>query len=227
MRIHVAALLPAALFAASLAAPRPAAAQEDAWWTQRLTFGEGPALVENLWSRGSRMRAESVFDGHTIVTLVDEHRYLIIDAIGRTGVSIARSPLATAQDAKRKRPFGNEGEDLLKKGAELVGTEMRAGQEVDHYRITRADGDRTEAWLTRDAQKLPMEAMYRDRDTGAMDRKVYLRWVQTSFPDAFFRPDPGVKLEEISYEDYVARSKTGGVGPAPPFYGDLLHGVRE
>jgi hypothetical protein len=227
MRTHVAALLPAAVLAVALAAPRPADAQEDAWWTQRITFGEGPALVENLWSRGPRMRAESVFDGHTIVTLVDERRYMIIDELRRTGVSIERSKLATGQDEKRKRPFGNEGEDLLKKGAEKVGTEMRAGEEVDHYRITHADGDRTEAWLTKDAQKLPMEAIYRDRETGTMNRKVYLRWVQTAFPDAFFRPDDGVKLEQISYEDYLARSKQGGVGPAPPFYGDLLHGVRE
>jgi hypothetical protein len=226
MRTHAAAALLAALLL-PLASPRAAAAQEDSWWTQRMTFGEGPALVENLWMKGRRMRAETVVEGHTIVTLVDERRYVIIDVLGGTGISIARSPAAIAQDAKRKRPFGTEADDLLGKGAEKVGSEVRAGQEVDHYRHTDQAGNRSEVWVSQDELRLPLESRYRDRQTGILIRKVYLRWVQAAFPDSLFQPPPGVKLEEIGYEDYVKRSRQGPVGPAPPFYSDLLHGHRE
>jgi hypothetical protein len=219
----------AALLLAPLLGSLPAhAAPEDGWWTQRLSYGEGPMLVENLWSRGQRMRAESVFNGIPIVTLVDERRYVIIDEAHHTGVSIARSPLAVQQDAKRRRPFGYEAERLLARGAEKVGSEVRAGQDVDHYRMTKADGDRDEVWLTQDALRLPMEELYRDRDTGAKSQRVYLRWVQTALPDEFFRPDPDVKLEQVSYEEYVESTRKGKPpGPAPPLYSDLLHGQRE
>lgn len=224
MRTHLAAAL---LAAAALLHPGSARAQEATWWTQRLTFGEGPAFAENLWAKGRRMRAESVVEGQRVVTLVDEKRYVIIDEFRRTGISIARSPRAIGQDAKRRRPFGTELDDLMRDGAEKVGSEMRAGREVDHYRLTRRDGDRDEVWVTQDESRLPLEAVYRERNTGTLSRRVYLRWVETAFPDELFQPADGVKLEEISYEDYVERSRKGPVGPAPPFYADLLHGTRE
>jgi hypothetical protein len=219
----------ALLLAASLAAPLAArAAPEAGWWTQRLSYGEGPMLIENLWSKGRRMRAESVFNGIPIVTLVDERRYVIIDVTRHTGVSIARSPVSMQQDAKRPRPFGYEVETLLARGAEKVGSEVRAGQDVDHYRITSVHGDRDEIWVTQDELQLPMEELFRDRETGAKSQRVYLRWVQVGLPDEFFRPGPGVKLEEISYEEYVESTRKGQPpGPAPPLYSDLLHGRRE
>jgi hypothetical protein len=223
MRTRIAALALAWLLVAPLAGGAP----EDGWWTQRLTFGEGPALVENLWCKGRRMRAESVFDGNPILTLIDEHRYVIIDRLRGTGISIGRSPTAIQQDAKRRRPFAEEAERLMAQGAEKVGTEVRAGQDVDHYRITTSGGDRSEVWLTQDELRLPMEELFRDRQTGAKSQRVYLRWVQAGFPDAFFEPEPGVKLEELSYQEYLKRTQQGPVGPAPPFYAELLHGLRE
>ena len=42
--------------------------------------------------------------------------------------------------------------------------------------------------------------------------------------DAFFEPDPRVKLERVEYADYVTRSQTGPVGPAPVLFSNLLHG---
>jgi len=223
MRIHLAAALLLAWHAAAL----PAAAQEDAWWTQRLTFGSGPAMVENLWCKGRRMRAESVFDGNTIVTLVDEERYTIIDVLRREGVSIARSPVSIGQDATRARPFAYEATSLLQT-AEKIGSEVRAGRDVDHYRITGNDGDRSEVWVTQDELHLPMEELYRARDTGAKNQRIYLRWVQAAFPDSLFQPESGVKLEKITYDQYVERTRKGeAVGPAPPLYADLLHGRRE
>jgi hypothetical protein len=222
MRSGLAAAL--ALVLASAAAAR--AQDANAWWTQRLTYGAGPMIVENLWSKGPRMRAESVFLGHPIVTLVDERRYVMIDEVTRTGVAIARSPASIALDAKRKRPFGHEADDLIAEGGEKVATEVRAGEEVDHYRLTKPGGNQREVWASADAFKLPSEFRTFDRASGQETRVMYVRWVQQAFPDALFQPEPGVKLEELSYEEYVARSERGPVGPAPPLYADLLHGPR-
>jgi hypothetical protein len=224
MRIQLAA----ALLVSTLALPLHARAEgANAWWTQRLTYGAASAMiVENLWCKGPRMRAESVFMGHPIVTIVDEGRYVMLDEVTRTGVAIARSPASVALDAKRKRPFGHEAEDLIAQGAEKVGTEMRAGEELDHFRLTKPGGSQMEVWASADAFKLPSESRTFDRGTGQESRMIYVRWVQQEFPDAFFRPDPDVKLEQLSYEEYVARSQKSAVGPAPPLYADLLHGPR-
>jgi hypothetical protein len=212
---------------ATLAGAPPARAQEaSGWWTQRLTYGAGPMLVENLWSRGSHMRHEFVFEGHTIVTIVDERRYVMLDEVTRTGVSIARSPASIAQDAKRKRPFGNEADDLIAQGGEKVGTEVRAGQEVDQFRLTKSGGDQREVWASADELRLPAEWRSFDRASGQEVKVVYLRWVQGAFPDALFLPDPAVKLEPLTYEEYVARSQKAVVGPAPPLFDYLLHGPR-
>lgn len=224
MRTRFAAPAIAALL---FAAPGVVGAQEASWWTQRITFGEGPAFVENLWQHGAKMRAESVVEGHRVITIVDAKRYTIVDDLGRTGVAIERSPHSIAQDAKRKRPFGNEADDVIRLGAEKIGSEVRAGQDVDHYRVTRSDGDRDEVWVTQDENRLPLEVVFRERSSGTKNRRVYLRWVETPFPKDLFEPPAGAKLESISYDDYVARSKQGPVGPAPPFYSDLLHGTRE
>jgi hypothetical protein len=229
MRTRSSARLAAAALAALLAsvAAAPARAQEaSAWWTQRLTYGSGPMIVENLWCRGARMRAEAVFQGHPIVTIVDERRYVILDEVTRTGVSIARSPASIAGDAKRKRPFGREADELVAQGAEKVGSEVRAGEELDHYRLTKPGGDQREVWASADELRLPQESRSFDRASGQESRVVYLAWVQKAFPDSLFQPDPDVKLEQLSYEDYVARSQKSLVGPAPPLFSDLLHGPR-
>jgi hypothetical protein len=114
------------------------------------------------------------------------------------------------------------------KNAEKVGSEVRAGRDVDHYRSTASDGDRSEVWVTQDELHLPMEELFRARDTGAKNQRIYLRWVQAAFPDSLFEPEPGIKLEKLTYEQYVERIRKGeAVGPAPPLYADLLHGRRE
>ena len=93
-----------------------AAAQEAAWWTQRMTFGAGPAFIENLWAKGRRMRAESIVEGRRIVTYVDDKHYAIVDDLGKAGVSIGRSEHSIGQDAKRKRPFVTELDEIVKQG---------------------------------------------------------------------------------------------------------------
>ena len=43
-------------------------------------------------------------------------------------------------------------------------------------------------------------------------------------PQAFFQPEPDMTIEQISYDEYVARATKEQLGPAPPFHRDLLHG---
>ena len=48
----------------------------------------------------------------------------------------------------------------------------------------------------------------------------------TEAPNAsFFRPEPGVHLAPLSFEEYVAKETTHQpLGPVPVLYTDLLHG---
>ena len=149
MRTRVAAL--AALALAVAAAPDPTRAEPaNGWWTQRLTYGAGPMLVENLWCKGPRMRAEFVFEGHPIVTLVDEHRYVMFDEVTRTGVAIARNPAAIALDAKRGilfAPTGSAAFDFY--GADRLGDNLYAnslialdatsGRRLWHFQFVKHD----------------------------------------------------------------------------------------
>lgn len=216
-----------ALLAALAWAPAAPAQPVPSWYTSRMTVSEGPILVEHFWSKGRRMRAQTVIAGRPIITLVDEKHYVIYDEMSRTGISIGRSPIAIAQDEGRGRPFGREGDRILAEGAEKVGSAVLAGQDADHYRITDARG-RREVWLTRDELHVPIQVSIRDRRTGSERNIQYLDWnTGGSFDDAFFQTPPGAQIEEMSYDEYVERSKKGAVGPAPPFYADLLHGVRK
>jgi hypothetical protein len=204
-----------------------AGAQQNNWYASRMTFGEAPVFIEHFWSRGVSMRAQSVIRGRPLITLVNERRYIIIDSLAKKGISIERGPVAIAQDAGRKRPFGNEGDRIIAAGAERVGGEVLGGQDVDRYRLTGSAG-RSEVWVTHDDLRVPIQVLRRQRKTGSETRLQYLDWdTPMALPDHFFEPERDVELEVITYDDYVERSKLGAVGPAPPFYADLLHGVRE
>lgn len=221
-------LILALLLAMALGAP--AGAQErgpDTWYTQRMTVGPGPILVEQLWSKGVRLRALAVVRGRPILTLVDPERYVIIDQVNRTGVSIERSPRSVSEDPTRGRPFGTEGQRLLGLGAERVGTEVVGGQEVEHFRVTNRRG-REELWVTQDGDRLPIRFSRWDRKAGVEIQYHYLDWARAvELPDSFFAPAPDINLERVAYDDYVTRSKTAPVGPAPPFFATLLHGTRQ
>lgn len=211
------------LFLATPSAGQPL----DTWYASRMTMGGAPVLVEYFWSMGHRMRAQSVVGGRPLLTLVNEKRYIIIDGMARTGISIERSPIAIRQDADRGRPFGNEAERMIAGGAEMVGTTVVAGQDAERYRVTDAAG-RREVWVTKDELRVPIQVMRRDRRSGTEIHSQYLDWNHgVALPDAFFEPPPDVTLESYTYDAYIEASQKGAVGPAPPFYADLLHGVRN
>jgi hypothetical protein len=212
----------------SLAAVLPGYAQEQAatWYAERITSGDTPVHVEHLWSRGPKLRAETVIGGRPIVTIVNGERYIMIDRVANTGVSIQRSPKAMAADAKRDRPFGNEWKVLEAAGGELVSTERIAGRTCDLYRLTNADG-RREICVSQDEARLPLLLKVWSRASSREARTNYLDWTShLAINDTFFEPDPSTSLEQLSYEDYVRRASDEQIGPAPPFFRELLHGTK-
>ena len=91
-------------------------------------------------------------------------------------------------------------------------------------RLTDERG-KSAVWVTADKRKLPVRVEFSTRDTGAKSTTDYIDWIaDLELVDAFFEPDPRVKLERVEYADYVTRSQTGPVGPAPVLFSNLLHG---
>ena len=209
-----------------LAAPAVAQETPNTWYAERVTSGDTPTIVEHLWSKGPKLRAETVVGGHPILTLVNGERYITVDRLSKTGVSVQRSPLAIRQDAERSRPFGNEGSILARAGGEKVSAQKAGGRRCDLYRLTNSEG-RQEVCVSQDQARLPLERRAWWRKSGKEAVTHYLDWVSgIVLPDDFFEPDSSVKLENLSYDDYVRRAGKEEIGPAPPLFRELLHGTK-
>lgn len=200
------------------------AAFAETWHAERISSGAAPVRVERLWSKGPWLRAEVVFGGHPIVTLVKGDRYVMLDSVTGKGVSIQRSPKAIAQDAQHARPFGNEREMITARGGEKVKTEGAGETACDLYRLTDQAG-RREVCVSTSADALPVFLRAWDRATSSETETRYIAWLKAiEIADSFFAPDPRVTLESFSYEAYVAKAQREAVGPAPALYPELLHG---
>ena len=198
----------------------------SSWYARSLVHGDSGIIVWDYWSKGRKLRAETIIGGTPIVTFVSGEFYTIVDMLTQTGVAIRRAPEAIAADGARagERPFGREGEELSAKGAEFVRSEEISGRPCRMVRLTEERG-KTEVWLTDDKRKLPVRVEFSLRDTGAKSTTDYIDWVaDLELSDAFFEPDPRVELERVEYADYVKRTPTGPVGPAPVLFSTLLHG---
>lgn len=214
-----------------LALPAAAPAEEGSegedptWYARRLSAGDSPVRVDYLWSKGTRLHAETVIAGHPIVTLVTGSRYVMYDRLSGEGVSIERSARAVEQDAGRGRPFGRELGRLRAEGAERVGTDRLGGRECVRWRVTDERG-RRELCVTDDARALPVQLEVFDRRSGRSARTHYLDWTRgLALPDRFFEPGAERELERIGYQEYLERSAQGEtLGPAPPLFAPLLHG---
>ena len=90
------------------ATPAPGKGADETWYAQRLTSGDAPLRVDNLWSKGSRLRAETVIAGRPILTLVSGERYVIVDRLARRGVSIRRNRASVSADVEAGRLAGVE-----------------------------------------------------------------------------------------------------------------------
>lgn len=216
----------AALAPLLTAAPVVAQERPSTWYSERIISGDIPLHVEHLWSKGSKLRAEMVIGGHPILTLVNAERYITIDRLLNTGVSIQRSSRAIREDGTRGRPFANEGIILEAAGGEKVSTQEIAGRQCDLYRLTNTEG-RQEVCVSRDEARLPLQVRVWRRESGKEAVTRYLDWTSgLVLSDDFFEPDSTVTLEHLTYDDYLRRAAKEQIGPAPPFFRDLLHGTR-
>jgi hypothetical protein len=172
------------------------------------------------------MRAETVVAGRRVVTIINGDKYYAYDALLRTGVAIDRAEAAKALDAERDRPFGNEFAVLKRQGAEKVRTEVLGGREVELWQVTDDKG-RRQVWVTNDDIRLPLRLDVYTRKAARSVQTDFLNW-QTGLPidDVFFTPEPGVKLTDLTLDQYLKlrREHMGQVGPVPVLYTDLLHG---
>jgi hypothetical protein len=209
-----------------LVASAPAEAEAPrVWYAERISTGDAPMRVQHYWSKGPRLRSETVVRGRPIVTIVSGERYVMIDRLARRGISIQRSPKAIQEDAGRGRPFGNELDGILAGGGELVGSEQRSGLACDLYRLTDSSA-RRELCVTQDERRLPLFGRVRFRATGDTTEIHYADWIwdQLEIHDAFFQPEPDVALEHIGYDDYLRRATEEQLFLVPPLHGELLHG---
>ncbi|MEZ4215761.1 MAG: hypothetical protein R3E88_04735 [Myxococcota bacterium] len=211
---------------AAFAESAASAPADETWYAQEVARGDHAFLVTHYWSKGDKLRAETVLAGRRIVTIVNGATYYTLDPTRGVGLAIERSALARAGDARRDRPFADDFHALVRAGGELVGTEALGGQPVERYRLTNESG-RVEVWVTPD-RKLPVRVARFRHATASTDQKDYVNWLRgVPIDDRFFEPPSGIDVERIGYEDYVRTSATKPLGPAPPFYGYLLHGEPE
>jgi hypothetical protein len=222
------------LLAATLALAATAAAQGDkkaagpppppVWHAQAMATSEiGGSSFTHFWSKGRSLRALTVVQGRPVLTLVHRDWYYAIDELGQEGIAVQRSPQARADDAKGERPFGEEAKVMLARG-EKIRSEKRGPTTVDIYRLND-ESARRDVWVAQGPEHLPLRVEIFDKALKSQHRRDYFGWTQElEIPDAFFEPDPRVKLERYSYDEYLKKSANDPVGPVPVMYGSLLHG---
>ena len=204
------------------AAPPKKDSGPETWYTEILISAGTAPTIEHLWSKGTWMRAELVVGGQPILQIVKGNRYIIVNRMQREGIAIQRSPLALQHDAQGKRPFADDRDRIIAAGGERVGQQTIGGQDCDVYRVTDSDG-RRETCVT--PLGLPVRTEMWQRASGKSTSASYLSWAShVPLPDDFFDPDPDYKITEYGYDQYLAETAKGPVGPAPPLHSYLLHG---
>ena len=121
-------------------APPSAAPTLPTWYAQALATTEIGINVTHFWSKGPKLRAETVILGRRIVTIVNGDSYIAYDVLLRRGIIIGRSAAAIARDAPDRRPFGRELEQILGQGGEKVGDRRKGRIELLRSREIRLRG---------------------------------------------------------------------------------------
>lgn len=223
--LRLATLVIVSLLAAAARAADPAPSGPSTWFAQVIAHADTGINVTYFWSKGPRLRAETVIAGRRVTTIVSGDTYYAFDAVGQTGIAVGRGPKAIAADARGQRPFGREFENLVSQGAERVREENVMGRPCEVFRLTDQLG-RREIWVTKDKLRLPVRISVFRRDTGVTVTTEYINWLTgLSIADGFFLPDSNVTLERIDFDTFMRRSSTGEpIGPVPVLYTDLLVG---
>lgn len=207
------------------APPAPPDPEHVTWYAQALAQGPGGLNVTHFWSKGSKLRAETVIAGHKIVTLVNGDWYSAYDATRGLGIRIHRTPEAIAKDAPYVRPFGNEVLKLIKQGAEKVREESFGGRQTEVYQLTDRLGKRV-IWASKDQLNIPLRVEIFNRSTGTHQSTDYVDWLTgLALPDTYFDLDPNVEITSYEFDEWLLfTGKLGNVGPVPVLYADLLRG---
>lgn len=203
--------------------PGEAGVQAPTWFALALAHSELGMNVAYFWSKGPKLRAETVVAGHKIVSIVSGDTYYAFDATSREGVAIGRAPEAIAKDAPGRRPFGREVEVIVGQGAEKVGEEEIGGRPCERYRVTDDTG-RREVWVTKDELRLPVRLQIYTRLSGKTIHTDFVNWAaELPIDDGFFQPEADLRLTRLSFQELSDRQFTP-VGPVPILYMDLLTG---
>jgi hypothetical protein len=202
---------------------RDAAAPAPTWYALALAHSELGLNIAFFWSKGAKMRAETVIAGHKVVSIVKGDTYYAYDATAREGVAIGRAPEAIAKDAPGRRPFGREVEVIVGQGGELVGEEEIGGRLCERYRVTDRAG-RREVWVTKDELRLPIRLEIYTRLSGKTIYTDFVNWAaELPIDDGFFEPGPYLRFERLTYQEFADRQFTP-IGPVPILYMDLVTG---
>jgi len=226
IRIRIATVTLAALCATAANAADPAPAPgTSTWFSQVLSHSDAGLNVTYFWSKGAKLRAETVIAGRRVTTIVSGSTYYAYDAVSQNGVAVSRSPKAIATDARGERPFGREFENLLSQGAERIRAEQVMGRACEVFRLTDQLG-RRELWVTQDKLRLPVRVVVYRRDTQKTTTTDFVNWLTgLSIADGFFEPESSIAFQRLDFETYIQRSSTGEpIGPVPVLYTDLLVG---
>jgi len=203
-----------------------AGASAETWYAQRISSGECvPLRIEDLWSRGAWLRAETVIGGRPIVTIVRGDRYITLDRLSDSGVSVKRHPNAQAADEPKGRPFGNELRELQRAGGERVGEEdLGGGAKCVLWRLTSNEG-RTEVCTGEEESPRIFFVRRWDRASNCNLQWRYVQWLRNfEVKSGFFAAPAKARIESYSYEKYVQTLGQSAAGLAFPL---LLHGPRE
>jgi hypothetical protein len=216
---------PKAKAATKKAPTKPKGEIAPTWYAQALSQGPGGLNVTQFWSKGAKMRSETVVSGHKVVTIVNGEWYVAYDATKGLGIRVQRTKEAIANDAPFKRSFGNEAVKLIKRGGEKIREETFHGRPAVVYQLTDELGRRT-IWTTTDALNIPLRIEFYNRRTANQQTTDYLDWLTgLVIPDTFFNPDERMDIKSYTFEEYAHfTSKIGGIGPVPVLYMDLLRG---
>ena len=203
---------------------QPTLAGAENWYAARVTSGDTPFRVEHFWSKGAKVRMETVVRGQPFVTFVNGEYYTVIDPVQKNGTAVRRHPSALKLDRADRRPFARDADRLIEAGAEKVGTEVIAGRSCDHFRATNRLAS-SEAWVTTDEHKLPLRIVRYDRSDGSTRREEFVDWARPgALPDSFFQASAGYQIERVEYEEYAQRMRRTNETLMPILLPDLLHG---
>lgn len=196
----------------------------ETWHVSTYVSGPMGFRVIDYWSKGPWMRANTLVSGHPLTTIVHGERYVVFDAIRGEGLSIRRSPRALAEDATRGRPFGNDLAELIAKGGEKVEDLRFRGEDATIWRLTD-DATRRTVWVRRRNGELPIRVEIFERaraQTVTIDYSSWLRGIEIA--ESFFEAPAQISLRSLDYDAYLESAQSGGAGPFPVLYPDLLHG---